>query len=239
MMREGAYLLYALLFFLPWAAVWRLRPDLRVELLVSSLATAPLGLLFERWYHLDYWNPSVLSPWSVGVEDLLFGFGVGGLGAVAYEALSGRHRVPRHAWRNPLFFAAVFLIGLAAHAVLVPRGVNSIYVSMAVFAAGTLVMVIRRNDLLPVAIVSGAALAALMVMNYQIVLLFHSTLFEDFWKLDNLSGRFILRVPIEEPLWGFGWGAFIGCAWKYGFGEVCVPRAAAGQAAREVNPPPA
>jgi hypothetical protein len=97
---------------------------------------------------------------------------------------------------------------------------------MAVFAAATLVMLIQRKDLLPVAIVSGAALAILMVLNYQIVLFFYPNLFEDFWQLGNLSGRFLLRVPIEEPLWGFGWGAFIGCAWKYGFGEVCVPRGA-------------
>ncbi len=228
-MRDYAYFLYGLLFLFPWFAVWRLRPDLRRELWIMSLVTAPLGPIFERWYHVDYWKPSVLGPWSVGAEDLLFGFGVGGLGAVAYEVLLRRRRVSRDWWQNPLFFAAVFFVGLAAHAILVPRGVNSIYVSMAVFTAGTLVMVIRRSDLLPVAIVSGAALAALMVLNYQIVLLFHPTLFEDFWRLENLSGRFVLRVPIEELLWGFGWGAFIGCAWKYGFGEVCVPRGAAGE----------
>lgn len=227
-MRHYAYLLYGLTFLVPWIAVWIWRSDLRVELAVSSLATAPLGPIFERWYHVDYWKPSVLGPLPVGVEDLLFGFGVGGLGAVAYEVLAGRGRVGRYGRRNPIFFLAIFVFGLAAHALAVPA-VNSIHVSMAVFLIATGLMLIRRPDLAACAAVSGAAVAAFMILNYQIVLVFHPTLFEDFWFLSNLSGKFILRVPIEEPLWGFFWGGFIGCAWKYGFGEVCVPlRARAG-----------
>jgi hypothetical protein len=234
-MRAHAYLIYGLTFLVPWIAVWIRRRDLRVELLVSSLVTAPLGPIFERWYHLDYWKPRVLGPFAVGLEDFLFGFGVGGLGAVAYEVLAGRVRVPRYGWQNPLLFVAIFLFGLAAHAIAVPA-VNSIHVSMGVFLIATAIMVVRRRDLVPVAIVSGAAIAAFMILSYQVVLIFRPTLFEDFWFLSNLSGRFILRVPIEEPLWGFLWGAFIGCAWKYGFGEICAPRrapeGAAGETAR-------
>ena len=222
-MRAYAYLLYGLMFLVPWIAVWIWRRDLRVELAVSSLVTAPLGPIFERWYHADYWKPTVLGPLPVGIEDLFFGFGVGGLGAVAYEVIANRERARRYGWRNPLFFFAVFVFGLAAHAIAVPA-VNSIHVSMIVFLIATALMLIRRGDLLPVALISGAAVAGFMILNYQVVLILHPTLFEDFWFLSNLSGRFILRVPIEEPLWGFLWGAFIGCAWKYGFGEVCVPR---------------
>jgi len=228
-MRAYAYLLYGLTFLVPWVVVWIRRRDLRLELAVSSLATAPLGPLFERWYHADYWKPDLVGPTAVGFEDVLLGFGVGGLGAVAYEAITGRGRVARYGRRNPIFFLAIFLFGLAAHAIAVP-GVNSIYVSMGVFLVATALMVIPRRDLVPVALVSGAVVAAFMIFNYQVVLLFHPTLFEDFWFLSNLSGRFILRVPIEEPLWGFLWGAFIGCAWKYGFGEACVPRARPGAA---------
>jgi hypothetical protein len=228
-MRDYAYLLYGLTFLIPWLVVWILRRDLRLELAVSSLVTAPLGPLFERWYHADYWKPELLGRGAVGFEDLLFGFGVGGLGAVAYEAITGRTRVARYGWRNPIFFFAVFVFGLAAHAIAVPT-VNSIHVSMGVFLVAAALMVIPRRDLVPVALVSGAAVAAFMILNYQVVLFFHPTLFEDFWMLSNLSGRFLLRVPIEEPLWGFLWGAFIGCAWKYGFGEVCVPRARTGAA---------
>jgi hypothetical protein len=222
-MRAFSYLLYGLTFLVPWIAIWIRRRDLRVELLVSSLATAPLGLIFERWYHLDTEAPLLGPTRSAG--GLPLRVRRGRLGAVAYEVLAGRERVRRHGWQNPLFFLAIFLFGLAAHAIAVPA-VNSIHVSMGVFLIGTAIMVIRRRDLVTVAIVSGAAVAAFMILNYQVVLIFHPTLFEDFWFLSNLSGRFILRVPIEEPLWGFLWGAFIGCAWKYGFGEICVPRGA-------------
>lgn len=234
-MRDFAYLAYGATFLVPWIAVWIARRDLRTELLVTSLVTAPLGPLFESWYHVDYWRPSVLGPWPVGIEDLLFGFGVGGVGAVAYEVLTGRGRVQAYPWRNPLFFAAVFALGLAAHALLVPR-VNSIYVSMAIFMVAAAVMVALRRDLAIVSVISGFVVACVMIVNYQVVLALHPTLFQDFWLLDHLSGRFILRVPIEEPLWGFCWGLFIGSAWKFGFGEICVPKSEVASVHGEVEP---
>ena len=61
--------------------------------------------------------------------------------------------------------------------------------SVAVFVGVTAVMLYRRRDLLPVALVSGASLAVLMVAAYQVVLPFHQTLFNDYWMLENLSGR--------------------------------------------------
>ena len=223
-MEQYSYLLFGLILLIPWIAAHLARPDLRRELWISSLATSPLGPFFEYWYHRDYWNPEVLGPWSVGFEDILYGFCVGGLGAVSYEIIFNRTREPRYGQRNPIFFFLAFLFGALAHVVIIPAGVNSIYVSAAVFVLVTLVMLLARPDLLPVAVTSGLALALIMIASYQIVLLFHETLFADFWRLENLSGVFILRVPLEEFLWGFGWGAFIGCAWKFGYGEICVPR---------------
>lgn len=237
-MERYAYLLFGLTLLVPWIAAHLARPDLRRELWVSSLVTVPLGPIFQYWYLRDYWRPALLGPWPVGVEDLLFGFTAGGLGAVSYEVLFNRARVPRYGRQNPVFFVLAFLGGLGAHALLVPAGVNSIYVSIAVFAAVTAFMLVRRPDLVVVALVSGLSLAVLMVAAYQGVLLLHEGLFTEHWMLDNLSGAFVLGVPIEEPLWGLGWGAFIGTAWKYGYGEVCVPRrAAAASAAPTVNPP--
>lgn len=223
-MEQYSYLLFGLILLVPWIAAHLTRPDLRRELWISSIATAPLGPFFEYWYLRDYWTPEVLGPWSVGFEDVLYGFCVGGLGAVSYEVIFNRARVPRYGRRNPVFFFLAFLFGTLAHVVIIPAGVNSIYVSAAVFVLVTLAMLIARPDLVPVAILSGLALALIMIASYQIVLVSHETLFTDFWRLENLSGVFVLRVPLEELLWGFGWGAFIGCAWKFGYGEICMPR---------------
>ncbi|MFQ5458406.1 MAG: hypothetical protein ACE5FC_08160, partial [Myxococcota bacterium] len=124
-MEKYSYLLFGLILLVPWIAAHLLRPDLRRELWVSSFAAAPLGPLFEIWYHRDYWNPEVLGPWSIGIEDVLFGFCVGGLGAVAYEVLCARARIPRHGQRNPVFFMIAFVTGLLAHVFVIPMGVNS------------------------------------------------------------------------------------------------------------------
>ena len=84
-MEQYSYLLFGLILLVPWIAAHVARPDLRRELWISSIATSPLGPIFQYWYLRDYWTPQVLGPWSVGFEDVLFGFCMGGLGAVSYE----------------------------------------------------------------------------------------------------------------------------------------------------------
>ncbi len=38
---------------------------------------------------------------------------------------------------------------------------------------------------------------------------------QSFWLLENISGILILGVPIEELLWGFGWGMLAGSIYEF------------------------
>ncbi|KKQ91174.1 MAG: hypothetical protein UT16_C0022G0002 [Candidatus Azambacteria bacterium GW2011_GWA2_39_10] len=50
------------------------RRDLRKEMLTMSFVVAPMGPLSEFFYLRDYWQPELFNGWSIGIEDLIFGF---------------------------------------------------------------------------------------------------------------------------------------------------------------------
>ena len=84
-----SYFVASLFFLTVWLLVfWRVKP-LRRHMLILSLITAAFGPVSEIWYFADYWKPEIAFPLPIGgVEDLIFGFAIGGIGAFAYESLS-------------------------------------------------------------------------------------------------------------------------------------------------------
>jgi hypothetical protein len=44
------------------------------------------------------------------------------------------------------------------------------------------------------------------IIYQNIILLIYPTVFKDIWYLNNLSGCFILNLPIEELIFGFALG---------------------------------
>ena len=108
-----AYLIANLFFLVVWSLVFLKAKPLRRPMLIMSLITAAFGPISEIWYFADYWKPEIVLPPPVvgGVEDLLFGFSIGGISAFAYESLFVRgicqceEKKLKHEW-----FLLVFLL---------------------------------------------------------------------------------------------------------------------------------
>lgn len=84
-----AYLIANFFFLVVWLLIYWKAKNLRRPMLIMSLITASFGPISELWYFADYWRPEIALPLPFigGVEDLLFGFSIGGIGAFAYESL--------------------------------------------------------------------------------------------------------------------------------------------------------
>src|SRR3989304_2640661 len=84
-----AYLVANIFFLAVWLIIYFRVKYLRRPMLILSLITASFGPISEIWYFADYWKPEIALPLPIvgGVEDLLFGFSIGGIGAFAYESL--------------------------------------------------------------------------------------------------------------------------------------------------------
>ena len=82
---QYAFIIGNLLFLLVWIILFTIRPYLRKEMLIMSLIVAPMGPISEIFYLRDYWQPEFFNSMLSIIEELLFGFTIGGITAVIYE----------------------------------------------------------------------------------------------------------------------------------------------------------
>jgi hypothetical protein len=188
-----------------------------------SFLVAPLGPLSEIFYFRDYWNPDyIFQIFGVGIEDLLFAFFIGGIGAVAYEELFIK-RIRKTKRDQSKLLAIIGALSLFLLIVLtLIFDINSIYSSSIIFILGGLIIVHKRKDLLKNAIGNGILVAIIMLLFYVIFTSIFPTVIGDWWQTDNLSGFFIGGAPIEEIIWGFCWGFLSGPLYEFwrGYKEI-------------------
>lgn len=91
------WLVWALAFLVPWTVLYAALPAQRRVILWSSSLTALFGLT-EPIFVPEYWNPPSLFDLAqrtgFDIESLIFCFGIGGVGVVLYNALSGKRLMP-------------------------------------------------------------------------------------------------------------------------------------------------
>lgn len=187
-------------------------------MLVMSLIIGPAGPLSEYWYLKDYWQPEIIFGWKVGIEDFLFAFFIGGIGAVVYEVFLGKHlkRDKRYKSGKWMFFVLP-VIGLA---VLISLNsllrINSIYASSLGFSVCAVIIWAIRPDLIKDSLLSGIFAGLLIFIFYSVFFLkIYPNIVNDWWMLSNISGIIILGIPLEEILWVFCWGLIAGPLYEF------------------------
>jgi len=213
---QHAYLIGNLFFLAVWIILFLYRRDLRRKILIMSLAIAPMGPLSQLFYSRDYWHPQLFNGWLIGIEDLLFSFAIGGIATVIYEELFGKKYMKRHLSAHPKWMFAVALFGIVwmfvGNLVL---GFNSIYVSTLGFLIIGASFLFFRHDLLKDALFSALFVGGLMFVFYLLFGFIFDGIIQEWWMLKNISGIIILGAPLEELMWGFGWGFVAGPAYEF------------------------
>lgn len=201
------FLVLSLLFALPGALIFALRPDLRPMMGLMALSSLPFALT-ESLFYPTYWEPRFL--WDLvhtlgfGLEDLLFVVGLSALTSSCYAFASRKKFVslprarPGPLWREALRILALTFAMVAALALL---GVPMIYGScliMVVMAAG---MLWRRRDLIWPSL-SGALLTTLVYTGLCLVLqALIPQVFLLSWHTEHFLHLFVWGVPVEELLY--------------------------------------
>lgn len=209
-----------------WLFLFFYRRDCRREMLWASVCIGALTVLFAPPFLKDYWRPEYLhmtwAPgWPLGgVEDFLYGFFVGGITNVIYEAAFGKHlarrRDRRHDWM--LFLVPFFIIFLSIFTTPYYLPINSLYATVigALLLSG--LMIYFRPDLLIDAVISGILFGALTMLGFIIFLFFFPGIIGQWWQLQNLSGILIQGIPFEELLFAFAFGAVAGPFYEFFMG---------------------
>lgn len=207
------FLVLAVLFLIPGALIFALRPDLRRAIGVMSLCALPFALT-ETLFYPDYWEPKfvgdLIHVLGFGVEDVLFVVGLAAFTSTAWACVTRQRFAPlgdddgarglarRAVW---LLIATFALVGVVALA-----GIPMIYGSFGIMVGVSLALVAKRPDLAPAAlgggVVSTAVYTALCVVFGALI----PDVFELAWHTDRFLNVFVLGVPVEELMYGFGAG---------------------------------
>ena len=230
------WFVWALAFLVPWAALYALFAEQRRVMLWSSALTALFGLT-EPLFVPEYWNPPSLFDLAqrtgFDMESLIFCFGIGGVGAVLYNALTRSRLAPvpaheRHGARHR-FHRAALATPVVAFLAFYFLPWNPIYPSLLAMAAGAAASVLCRPDLAKKTLIGGALFGGIYLAFLISLEAMAPGYVARVWNLPALSGVMVGPLPIEELLFGFTFGLFWTGVYEHVAWRRAVPSLATGR----------
>lgn len=227
---RSLYFLLGLCSLAPGIVAFWLRRDLRPNVLSVGIFGLVWGPISEYWFSKDYWHPpSIIGhPW---LEDAIYGAGISITGSVIYKLLLRQtHRRDPTAKTGRLLLVEFPLVYVLAMTVFQScLHVNSIIVSVGVYVVLTVLILVRRPDLVKASVTSALILGLLALAGYAVGLdwLVNGRDFlEQTWLLygEPLGKTVLGQVPLTEVLWYTGWGLLLGAGYEYVTGLRLVNR---------------
>jgi hypothetical protein len=225
---DHVWLIWSSVFMLPWGILYALLPSRRRIMIRTSVLTAAFGLT-QPIFVPAYWNPPTLFDLAqrtgFDIESLIFTFAIGGIGAVSYRARAvlaatlleegggagaGVRRPDRHRWH----FAAL-AVPFPVFLLLLAFPWNPIYPAIASLFAGALAAAICRPDLVRNSLWGGVIFLGLYLVFLLGLRWSWPGYIEAVWNLPRLLPWRPLGLPIEELLFGFGFGLYWSCVYEH------------------------
>lgn len=217
---QFVYLISLIPFSIIWLAIFLKRKDLRKEILFTSFLIGVLSVATSYfWWTKDWWRPITITHTIVGIEDFIMGFTSGGIMSVIYDYFLGKtyaKSTVRHGKYAP-YLLLVFMGG-ATTLLFLYLGITSFWSSFITMALVILFIDYLRKDLIFDSLISGTAMFVVSITFYAVILLASNT-WIDITYLDGLSGVRIWNVPVEEFVFWFLAGMWVGPFYEYALGK--------------------
>lgn len=209
------WVVWSTAFLVPWAVLHLAVPAQRKSMLWASLFTAPFGLT-EPLFVPEYWNPPSLFDLAqrtgFDIESLIFCFGIGGVGAVLYNALTGTRLRPMDPLTRTSSAHRLHLWALIAPFLVFPALYflpwNPIYPGIIAMTVGGLATMACRRDLAGKSWVGGLLFLVYYTVFLQALRISAPGYIDRTWNLQSLSGLGVWGMPIEELLFAVAFGMY-------------------------------
>ncbi len=218
---EYTYLLMGVFFGIFWIFFYFFRKDNRKEMLTSSVLFAFAGPASDILYTQDWWKPLTITGNSIGFESILVGFMIGGIAAVAYEDLLGKHLRKHKETKLYKIESEINLFKTLLLSVIIFFGsfylfeLNSLYATILSTFIPTMIIWFMRRDLIINSIGSGLILMLIASVVYALLEVVTPGWVDAFWVFENTSAIIFLSLPIDDILWYLFAGMFIGPLYEF------------------------
>lgn len=215
-----SYLIGDLVALLVWILLFRCRKDNRREMLILSVVFGILSIVAAPVYSSDWWHPLTLTNTIVSFEDILFGFCTAGIAAVIYEDVFKKRVRPRKlSIKTVSNYNKKFLVFITFAVLLLLTcfflSANSLIASIIAFPILIIYVWYKRPDLIVDSLGTGLLLTVVSILFFLVPEFITPGCIRALWYVDNLSGIFLFKAPVEDLIWFFLVGALIGPLWEY------------------------
>ncbi|MDX1751251.1 MAG: lycopene cyclase domain-containing protein [Methylophaga sp.] len=220
------WLAWSISFLIPWLVVYKLAPDHRTVMLKASLITMLFGFT-EPLFVPEYWSPPSLFNLAIetgfDIESLIFCFGIGGIGAVFYNVITGQRLqvIPLSERLSKIhnYHGLALMTPFIVFPIMMLWDWNPIYPAILSMIVGGITNSLCRPDIAVKSFWGGTIfLAYYTIFVFGLELLVPGYI-ETVWNLAALSGLFFIGIPMEELLFavsfGYYWtGVYEHLTWK-------------------------
>ncbi len=217
---QYTYLIMGLVFFLIWGGLYLWRKDTRHQMMVFSAMFAFAGPAADLLYLKDWWSPQFIFSSYFSIESILTGFMIGGISTVLYEDVFRRRVVQPKSkkFTNKSNRRFIQVIGLAAFLFFGSFylfQLNSLWSTIIALVAPLCIVLYHRRDLIPNSLSTGMLMVLVAIIVYTIIELVTPGWIKAFWYFKNTLRITILNVPIDDIVWYFIAGMFIGPLYEF------------------------
>ena len=189
-------------------------------MLITGVIFSIFGFILEYFFFLDYWNPPLVYKMGAfgGIEDVLFGLAVGGVGSTLYDVCFPESK-PKTTGKHGWIFALMIVVELISIFILTTvLGLNSIYSSAIGFSTCGLIILILRKDLIKRAVFTSICGGLLLATGESLFLILYPGYLSAHFLLNNRIGLLFNLVPVTELIWGMAFGLMIGTIYNFSNG---------------------
>ena len=212
---QYTYILGNLILLALWITLFLWRKDTRKEMLIISIIFGVIAILSYPLYALDWWKPLTITNTGIGIEDFLFGFGIGGVSSVIYSFISNKKVKLKETKRNFNIFYILLILAIVFGGGMLFLKMNSFVATTLAFIISTSIIYFKRKDLIKDSLLSGIFTLIIAILIYQILNFMTPGFFNEFWLFQNIGKITFLKIPLEELIWFFLAGSFIGPLYEY------------------------
>ncbi|MCX6766706.1 MAG: lycopene cyclase domain-containing protein [Candidatus Moranbacteria bacterium] len=223
--QKYAYLAGSLYFLAVWLAFFWKWPNRRLPMATIGAFFIGLGLFAEYfWWLSDWWHPKTFTGTKIGIEDIILSFTLPGISVLIYKFFFKKDLDGKFELDKGTFIAAaqrylpIFLISFVSAIILFSAfHVHSVISTSVGMMIASLMVMIRRKDLLPAMLWSAFLMVVVSIPAYFIFIFLSPGSIDAFWNFSQITGYKLTGIPIEDILWFALAGFLMGGIVEYGF----------------------